>query len=413
MQKLMNAKFFLANSILKKYLTAVCIICKIMFANGQPYLKTMLRLPDTGQSKDYTSTYGEDADYHINNPFYFLNGDGTLTDTVTSMMWQQADGGEMTFENAQLYCDTLTLGGYTDWRLPNCHELFSIFNHDNANPALDTIYFTKTMAEYWWSHQLQANDTNKIWVTNKGGGVGNHPKNETLSAGGTKRFHVRAVRDAVVPLQLQNHFINNGNGTTTDLATDLTWQQIPYPDSITWEQALTLADTLTFAGSTDWRLPNIKELQSINDEQLINPSVNQIWFNGVGANRFWSSTSLPNQTSKAWYLDTQYGITTYDDKTNQLYALCVRGGNVGINIVENIFSQNYMHLFPNPTDGIINIHHYNEIDELRIINPFGKVVYAANPKSRIVSVKINTDGAYLVSINAGGKVFTKRLLVAQ
>jgi len=193
----------------------------------------MLRLPDTGQNTSYTNTFGEDADYDINTPFYLLNGNGTVTDTVTSLMWQQTDGGEMTIENAQLYCDTLTLGGYTDWRLPNCHELFSILNHDKVNPAIDTIYFTKTLAEYWWSSERQANDSNKVWVTNAGGGVGNHPKTETISAGGPKRFHVRAVRDVTTPTLLPNHFMDNGNGTTTDLVTDLTWQQIPYSDSIT------------------------------------------------------------------------------------------------------------------------------------------------------------------------------------
>ena len=167
--------------------------------NAQPILKTMMRLPDTGQTTSYTTTFGEDADYNFNKPFFILNGNGTVTDTNTTLMWQQTDGGEMTIENAIIYSDTLTLGGYTNWRLPNCHELFSILNHDKANPAIDTNYFTHTLAEYWWSNQRQANDSTKVWVTNAGGGVGNHPKTETISAGGIKRFHARAVRDVVAP----------------------------------------------------------------------------------------------------------------------------------------------------------------------------------------------------------------------
>ena len=131
-----------------------------------------MRLPDTGQTTSYTTTFGEDADYNFNMPAFILSGNGTVIDTITSLMWQQTDGGEMTIENAALYCDTLTLGGYTDWRLPNCHELFSILNHDKVNPAIDINYFTHTLAEYWWSSQRQANDTTKVWVTNAGGGVG-------------------------------------------------------------------------------------------------------------------------------------------------------------------------------------------------------------------------------------------------
>jgi hypothetical protein len=80
---------------------------------------TMLRLPDTGQSNSYTATFGEDNDYNIYVPFFIVNGNGTVTDTITTLLWQQKDGGEMTIENATLYCDTLTLGGFTDWRLPN------------------------------------------------------------------------------------------------------------------------------------------------------------------------------------------------------------------------------------------------------------------------------------------------------
>ena len=289
--------------------------------------KTMKLLPGTGQITSYTNTFGENADYIINPPVYTANGDGTVTDAVTGLQWQKTDGGEMTVENAAIFCDSLTVGGYTDWRLPNCHELFSILNHSRTNPAMNTTYFTTTLAEYWWSSQHQVNDANKVWCTNAGGGVGNHPKTETISAGGVKKFHVRAVRDVTTPTILPNHFINNGNGTSTDIVTGLMWKQVATTDSITWEQALIDAEGLSYAGYNDWRMPNIKELQSINDETLINPSVNTNFFTLTGAKRYWSSTTLPNQTTKAWYFDTQFGITTYAFKTSRQYLLYVRGGN--------------------------------------------------------------------------------------
>ncbi len=398
---------------MKKSILILQFFIVARFSIGQSLNKTMLRLPDTGQNTSYTTTFGEDADYNLNAPFYMLNGNGTVTDTVTGLMWQQTDGGEMTIENAQFYCDTLTLGGYTDWRLPNCHELFCILDHDKVNPAIDTIYFTKTLAEYWWSNQRQENDSNKIWVTNAGGGVGNHPKTETISAGGPKRFHVRAVRDVTTSALLPNHFIDNGNGTTTDLVTDLIWQQIPYSDSITWEQALTFADTLTFAGFSDWRLPNIKELQSINDESLINPSINQTFFNGVNVNHYWSSTSLPNQTTKGWYLDTQFGVTTYQFKINKLYALCVRGGNLSTGIQQYYSSQNNLIVYPNPSVGIINIVNENIIDDLRITNLFGQIVYQSKPKSKSISVQIISGGIYFATVITGKVTATKQIVVEE
>ncbi len=396
---------------IKNVSIAFCIICFSICANAQAVFQTMQRLPDTGQNTSCTTTFGEDADYNINSPFFTLNGNGTVTDTVTSLMWQQTDGGEMIIENAQIYCDNLTLGGYTDWRLPNCHELFSILNHDKVNPAADTNYFTKTLAEYWWSNELQVNDANKVWVTNAGGGVGNHPKTETMSAGGQKRFHVRAVRDVSPATLLPNHFIDNGDGTTTDLLTELTWQQIPSADSITWEQALSLANALSYAGYSDWRLPNIKELQSINDESLSNPSINQTFFNGVNANHYWSSTSLPNQTSRAWYLETQYGVTSYQFKTNKLYALCVRGGNLAAGIQENNSTQNDMMVYPNPSAGTIHILNENSIDELRITNLVGQLVFQSNPKLTNISVNINSTGIYFVTIASGNVISTKKIMI--
>ena len=144
------------------------------------------------------------------------------------------------------------------------------------------------------------------------------------------RFHVRAVRDVSPPPTIPNHFTDNGDGTITDNLTNLVWQKLANIDSITWEQALTYADSLTLSGFTDWRLPNIKELQSLNDETRINPSVNNTFFTNIATNKYWSSTTLPNHTTWAWYLNTQFGITTYDAKTIRHFLLCVRGSQTAL-----------------------------------------------------------------------------------
>lgn len=287
--------------------------------------KTMKRLPDTGEQLSYTNTFGEDNDYTINPPYYVNNGNGTITDTVTGLMWQKTDGGEMTYENAVIYCDTLSLAGYTDWRLPNPHEAFSILNQQFANPAIDTTKFTKTSADYWWASYFQKGSTTNVWCTNAGGGVGNKPKSETISAGGTFRYCPRAVRNAFAPSTVAYHFIDNGDGTIKDNLTNLVWQKVPLNDTLTWENALIYAEGFSLAGYSDWRLPNIKEIESISDELLANPSIDTSFFKIINNKKYWSSTTLPNQTSKAWYLNSRYGITTYDNKTARDYVLCVRG----------------------------------------------------------------------------------------
>jgi len=293
---------------------------------------SMLALPDTGQTTNYTDTFGEDSDFTIHPPAYGKNGDGTISDKVTGLMWQQTDGGEMTWDSATNYPSTLTLGGYGDWRLPTAHELYSISCQGALNPALNTNYFTVTAAEYWWSRDQQVGNSSNIWVANAGGGIGNHPKSETLSAGGSRRIHVRCVRGASAPAfaSPMHHFTNNGNGTITDTDTGLIWQQAEIASKTNWEWALAYAAGLSLGSNSDWRLPNIKELQSLNDETLVAPSLDTNYFPGATSSRYWSSTSMHGTTNEAWFLDCQYGVTSYADKTTNLLARCVRGGITNI-----------------------------------------------------------------------------------
>ncbi len=341
---------------MKKTIITSLLFLISVFIFAQSTTKSMLRLPDTGQKNSFTNTFGEDNDYSINLPYYIDNKNGTITDTITGLMWQQTDGGEMTIENAFIYCDTLTLGGYTNWRLPNAHEGFSILNLQNNNPALDILYFTKTTAQYWWTSDKQVNDANKIWCTNAGGGIGNHPKTETISAGGTKYFNVRAVRDVITPTVISNHFTDNGNGTITDNLTNLVWQKEPNTNAITWENALLYANNLILENDSDWRMPNIKEIQSLNDEGFVNPSVNTSIFSNIGVKKYWSSTSQQNQVANAWYWNTQFGITTYDPKINNNYIICVRTNtsksSTNINAIESTKTE--LMVYPNPANNKVN-----------------------------------------------------------
>ena len=382
-------------------------------AHSQPTKKTMKKLPDTGQNSSYTNTFGEDNDYRINEPSFVKNSNGTTTDLITELMWQSTDGGEMTIENAIENCDTLTLGGFSDWRLPNCHELFSILNHDKTNPAIDTNYFTKTNADYWWSIQRQKTDSNKIWVTNVGGGVGNKPKSETLSAGGNKRYHVRAVRDIHTPNTLPLHFIDKHDGTIKDTITELMWTATLSADTITWEDALTLAENSNFAQHSDWRLPNIKELQSLNNESFISPSLDTNFFKITGNKQIWSSTTLPNKFNDAWYLDTRFGITTYAEKsTRRLYSLLVRT-DTAVNTPSPFEPDFEININPNPANNQINVSLSNNANIANLIISIfdidGKLTLTSNSTS--IDVSSIPAGIYIVKINADNKIATKKILI--
>jgi Protein of unknown function (DUF1566) len=241
-------------------------------------------------------------------------GDGTVTDPATGLTWQQTDGGEMTWESARTYCAELGLTGKHDWRLPTAHESFGILDHRLRPPALDATRFTRTEAQYWWTSETRADDATRVWVTNAGGGIGPHPKRETLSAGGDKRVHTRCVRgaDATPPT-----LTDNRDGSVTDKRTGLKWQQRSSPGGLTWEEAGGFC-------TAPWRVPNIKELQSINDERVVRPSADHAMFAGTAQEQYWSSTTMANRPERAWTVDFTFGIVSYDDKTEKLYARCVR-----------------------------------------------------------------------------------------
>lgn len=96
------------------------------------------------------------------------NSNGTVTDTGTGLIWQQATGN-MTWKEALSYCENLSLAGYTDWRLPNIRELAFLadlnrFNVKKATPAIDMGYFPDTNLEsQYWSSSSTAYFEGQAW----------------------------------------------------------------------------------------------------------------------------------------------------------------------------------------------------------------------------------------------------------
>lgn len=91
------------------------------------------------------------------------NGDGAVTDSKTGLMWQQQDDGTTRdLESSITYCEDLTLAGFSDWRLPNVKELFSIVTLSKQDPSTDPV-FTNTVSSYYASSTTSANESNKSW----------------------------------------------------------------------------------------------------------------------------------------------------------------------------------------------------------------------------------------------------------
>jgi hypothetical protein len=105
---------------------------------------------------EYRSTSDE---YHVRcvrgpstTRSFTVNGDSTVTDTKTGLVWQQStSGSKKTWEVALGICEGLTLASQSDWRLPNIKELGSIADTSERNPAIDETAFPNTISESYWS----------------------------------------------------------------------------------------------------------------------------------------------------------------------------------------------------------------------------------------------------------------------
>jgi hypothetical protein len=257
--------------------------------------------------------YGQDAQTASSSPAYALGPSGlTVYDKVTGLTWQRSpdtDGDEvigaadkLTWAQAQAYpasLNAMEFGGFSDWRLPTIKELYSLilftgidpsgWNGDTSDlvPFIDTDYFDfaygdesageRIIDSQYASSNLYVDGSiysQLLFGVNfadgriKGYGM-------SMPGGQEKTFFVMCVRGN--PAYGMNAFVDHGDGTITDDATGLMWSRddsgvgtpgVSAPGGLNWEGALAWVQELNAAaylGHTDWRLPNVKELQSLLD----------------------------------------------------------------------------------------------------------------------------------------------------
>jgi hypothetical protein len=245
---------------------------------------------------------GQDAQHHGNQPSYTTSADGlTVLDNVTGLTWVQdpdtdGDGdidsddkkswnelpGYVAAMNAEAY------GGFDDWRVPSIKELYSLMDFrgtdpsgpsvdpENLVPYVDPAYFAFGWgdtaageriidAQYWSDTEYVSTtmngDATVFGVNFADGRIKGYPRD--LGAGGVT--HTRYIRLVRGESYGNNDFVDNGDGTVTDNAHDLMWQQADSGSGMNWAEALAYCEDLTLAEHDDWRLPNAKELQILVD----------------------------------------------------------------------------------------------------------------------------------------------------
>ena len=224
-------------------------------ASGAPAPVLPFTVVDTGQTACYDATgghvptprpgepfYGQDAQHDGHLPAYRDNGDGTVSDLVTGLMWTQDPGAKMVFSRAVAGASACRVGGHDDWRLPTVKELYSLIlftgtdpdprgmRTDLLRPFIDVNHFRfqygkpevgdRIIDSQFATSTLYTGTT--MWgmrtmfgVNFADGRIKGYPIG-TMGQRGERMYHVLYVRGN--PDYGHNDFRDNGDATVTDNA---------------------------------------------------------------------------------------------------------------------------------------------------------------------------------------------------
>lgn len=274
--------------------------------------------------------YGQDANYITNIPSYTDNGDGTITDDITGLMWEQDMGEKITYTEAFVKAESATLGGHTDWRVPTIKELYSLIlftgrvqGESAVEMFININYFNQPLgnvsigereidAQTWSSTQYVGQTMNAsetvFGVNFVDGRIKGYPRIKPGS-GTANSMYFRMVRGNTE--YGLNNFVDNGDSTISDLATGLMWQKSDDGVARNWEQAHLYSENLELASHNDWRLPNAKELQSIVDYTRSPQTTNTPAINPV-----FETTEINDPNGNAGYYPFFWTSTTHLDGAN-------------------------------------------------------------------------------------------------
>jgi hypothetical protein len=159
----------------KRLLLALVVLMGMFLLTASIVWAAPAPVPKTGQTTSYRT--GDDGDLQkgvaIPPQWHFTdNGDGTVTDNLTGLMWAKnanLGNGYKNWSEAISYANSLSLGSecgtpHTDWRLPNIKELQSLIDFGNYGPALPTGHpFTNVQTDVYWSSTTYVAYGTGVW----------------------------------------------------------------------------------------------------------------------------------------------------------------------------------------------------------------------------------------------------------
>lgn len=235
-----------------------------------------------------------------------------MADRRTGLLWSR-NASPATFPMPWMEAFEYTEGlnasqylGRNDWRLPDRRELYSLISHQNINPALQEAHpFTDVFSGYYWTASPCSRLINQAWYIHMGGGRIYRGIKENS-------YMVWPVAGEPVDRYSRPDRFNAKGNTVLDRLIRRMWR-MPSGDMskpVKWQEALEMIDAFNRCqadGFGNWRIPNIRELESLVDLEQHSPALPECFRVGQIAEGYWSSTTSVYEARYAWVLYSQDG----------------------------------------------------------------------------------------------------------
>jgi hypothetical protein len=240
-----------------------------------------------------------------------------VLDKVTGLMWQGTTiTTGMYWPAARAYCSNLSRSGHDDWRLPSLVELVSIVDFSRTNPAVDSTAFSSAVGGTVWTSTPIVGSPGEAWYVSFNTGFTYHGHQDLLPIG------VRCVRSGKAdPVDGRYSFPNEDS--VLDTQTGLSWQRTVDGTARSWQDAGRTCQSLDLSGS-GWRLPSMKELQTLLDLSRATPALDPSAFPAAPPQQYWTSSPLAGSVTDAWFVDFGIGVANTTSRDSLSFVRCVR-----------------------------------------------------------------------------------------
>lgn len=297
------------------------------FTTGKANVLPRLRTGQTTSYSDYDDGWYVTKGLGLERTFSRAND--IVTDNATGLMWQDDSASASaiySWSDANTTCENLTLGGYSDWKLPKIDAMITLANRETS-PAvfggLNGFQYDDGISSYW-SSSIWMLDKSYIWDFGQNYGNSYHidPDNYTMYS-----FLTRCVKNNQTIAS--NYLRDDKNDIVLDTSSGLIWQDDSEAaiNTSSWDNAISYCNNLSLGGYSDWRLPNVNEFLFLADRSKSNPAVSEK-FKNIQSSYYWSSTTavyaFDNMALYVRFDDGSDRETWKSDET--IHIRCVRGG---------------------------------------------------------------------------------------